>query len=50
MRRLLLVLATTAALSASGQVGQEAPKAASGGANSNQPATVIIQGADGAHA
>jgi len=48
MKRFLLVLAASAALSAWGQVGQEAPKTASGAAvNSRQPATVIIQGADG---
>src|SRR5271163_4079187 len=48
MKRLLLVLAASTALSAWGQVGQEAPKTASGAAvNSRQPATVIIQGADG---
>ncbi len=45
MKRLLLVLATSAALTAWGQAGQETPKGA--GANSDQPATVIIQGADG---
>src|SRR5271163_4072104 len=48
MKRFLLVLVTSAALSAWGQVGQEAPKTASGAvAGSRQPATVIIQGADG---
>jgi hypothetical protein len=47
MKRILLVLATSAALSASGQVSQEAPKTASGGANSGKPATIIIQGEDG---
>jgi hypothetical protein len=46
MRRLLLVLAASAALSASGQAGQETPKTASV-SNSKQPATVIILGADG---
>ena len=43
MKRLLLVLVTSAALSAWGQVGQETPKTA----KSDQPATVIIQGVDG---
>jgi hypothetical protein len=48
MKRLLLVLATSAALSAWGQAGQETQKTAKGaGANSDRPATVIIQGADG---
>ena len=45
MKQLLLVLATMAALSAWGQAGQETAKGA--GVNSDQPATVIIQGADG---
>ncbi len=47
MKRILLVLAASVALSASGQVGQEAPKTASGAAvDSRQPTTVIIQGND----
>ncbi len=48
MKRLLLVLITSAALSASGQVSKETPKTAIGAAaNPNQPATVWVQGADG---
>jgi hypothetical protein len=48
MKRLLLVLAASAALSAWGQAGREAPKAvAGGGANSNQPTTVVVLGFDG---
>lgn len=48
MKRLLLALAASAALSAWGQVGQETPKVPRGAAaNSNQPATVWIQGVDG---
>ena len=48
MKRLLLVLVISAALPTWGQVGQEMPKAPSGAAvNTNQPATVWVQGADG---
>jgi hypothetical protein len=48
MKRLLLIVATAATMSAWGQAGVEAPKMANGvGANSRQPETVIIQGADG---
>jgi hypothetical protein len=48
MRRVVLVLAVSAALSASAQVGQQAPKTASGAAvNSGEPATVWVQGIDG---
>jgi hypothetical protein len=47
MRRLLLILAASVALSASGQVSQEAPNTANGAAvNSSQPATVWVQGED----
>jgi hypothetical protein len=48
MKRILLVLAASAALSASGQVGQEVPKTASGAqANSSQTTKVWVLGADG---
>jgi hypothetical protein len=48
MKRLLLVLLTSAALSASGQVSQEPVNTATGTAvNTNQPATVWIQGSNG---
>jgi hypothetical protein len=48
MKRLLLVLVTSAALSAWGQAGQETVQASSGAAaKTKQPATVWVQGADG---
>jgi hypothetical protein len=48
MKRLFMILATSAALSAWGQGGLEAPKTAGGaGANSGQSTAVWIQGADG---
>ncbi len=48
MKRLLLVLAASATLSAWGQVSREAPKTASGATTkTNQPATVWVQSADG---
>ena len=48
MKRFLLVLATSAALSAWGQAGVEAPKAVSNPlASSGQSTTVLIQGSDG---
>ncbi len=48
MRRFLLVVAASAALSAWGQAGLEAPKGTNGaGVSSNQHTTVVVQGADG---
>jgi hypothetical protein len=48
MKQLLLIVATAVTMSAWGQAGVEAPKIASGAqANSNQPATVWVQGSDG---
>ncbi len=48
MKWLLIVLAASLALSAWGQAGLEAPRTvAGGGANSNQPTTIVVQGIDG---
>ncbi len=48
MKRLLLIVATAATMSAWGQAGVESPKVASGAqASSKQPATVWVQGEDG---